>query len=598
MNLNKFVTDEIKSALGGIPAFAGVDLSNIVVEVPRAREHGDFSTNAALVLKTLGAPRDVAAAILPNIAALGFVADASVAGPGFINIKLKDEFILEQSFPSVTASGAETLDSGFAVQPRPGMTPLVIDLDYGSYNVAKSLHIGHLRTSIVGDTFNRIAKYLGHKTVSYNHIGDWGRPMGLVIAYIESLHPDWPFFAENFDAGADLSEYKISAAELDQYYPAASARAKEDTEFLARAQSITKEFQDGHPGHNALYKLFLKVSLDMMDDIIKKLNMMSFDNTLGEANASEYVGAVEKLLREKKLLVSDDGAEIVNVKRDTDTAPMPPLMFLNSRGADTYGATDLGALYYRKKTDNPDRVIYFTDLRQNLHFQQVFRVAEMTGLFAAEQLEHIGYGTINGPDGKPFKTRDGNVAGLLDIIEMVDEAARHRVGDSGKILPDETVEMIALAALKFNDLLHDIKSNYVFDPDAVTQFEGRTGPYILYTAVRLNSIINRVGARENAPDEKARFHAPLGIDERNLLLAILDFERAINAAFDKRATDVLANYTYDLCQLVNTFYHNCPILRDDVPADVQAHRLGIVRAAVRTLSLATDLMGLKIPAEM
>jgi arginyl-tRNA synthetase len=557
MNLYQYVSESIQTALMGM-----ADLSGVAVEVPRDRAHGDFSTNAAMVLtKQLGkAPRQIAEMILPKLSALDFVADASIAGPGFINIKLKDEFI----------SNSINQQSAIINQQS------VIDLDYGAYNVAKSLHIGHLRTSVVGDTFNRIARHLGHKTISYNHIGDWGRPMGLVMAWIEKNN---------------ITE--ITAKELDTFYPKAAAFAKENPEFLERARQITAEFQDGNPKWTALYDKFMPISLASMNDVIRHLNMLPFDNTLGEANASKYLPDVEKILRDKNLLISDNGAEIVIVKKDSDTAPMPPFMFYNSRGADTYDATDLAALYYRKITDNPDKVIYFTDSRQALHFEQVFRTAELSQIFPMEKLEHQYFGTINGKNG-PLKTRDGNAAGLLDIIEMVVNAARARVAESGKNLPNETIEMIALAALKFNDLMHDVRSDYTFDPDSVTSFEGRTGPYILYTAVRLNSILRKT----KNEIRNTKHNSTLAPEERNLLLGILDFDRVIQNAFDKRDTSLLANYTYDLCQLANTFYHNCPILRDDVAPDVRAHRLGIAAKAQSALSTAIDLMGLKVPEEM
>lgn len=467
-------------------------------------------------------------------------------------------------------------------------------MDYGSYNVAKSLHIGHLRTSIVGDTLNRVACHLGHKTISYNHIGDWGRPMGLVIAYIESLHPDWPFFQPDFDASKITpSDYKITAAELDTFYPAASARGKSDPEFLDHARQITADLQNGHAGYTALYNLFLKVSLDMMDDIIRRLNMMPFDKTLGERNASMHLGDVEKMLRDKNLLQHSDGAEIVPVRRDTDSEPMPPFMFYNSRGADTYEATDLAAIWYRKTHDNPDKIWYLTDARQQLHFKQVFRVAEMLDLFPVENLEHLYFGTINGPGGAPFKTRDGNAAGLLDIIEMVRDAVRARVAASGKELDNATIDAIALAALKFTDLMHDVKSDYIFDPAAVTSFEGRTGPYILYTAVRLNSVLKRADVPTDMPATPA-----LTTDERNLIIGLLDFERVLRTTFENRATDLLANYAYDVCQLINTFYHNCPILRDDVDDATRAARLHLAAAAREVLGTVIGLMGLQIPEQM
>ncbi len=570
MNLYKYVSESINDKLG----FA----ANL--EVPRNRDFGDFSTNAAMVMARAAGknPRELAAEILPQIAELEFVADASIAGPGFINIKIKNDFLWHAT---------ENADKITQTAPQ------TIDMDYGSYNVAKSLHIGHLRTSIVGDTLNRVARHLGHKTISYNHIGDWGRPMGLVIAYIESLHPDWPFFSADFDATKiNPADYKITAAELDTYYPAASARGKSDEAFLNHAREITAALQNGHAGYTALYNLFLAVSLDMMDGIIKKLNMMPFDKTLGERNASLHLGDVEQMLRARNLLTKSDGAEIVTVRRDTDTEPMPPFMFYNSRGADTYEATDLAAIWYRKTNDNPDKIWYLTDARQQLHFKQVFRVAEMLDLFPVENLEHLYFGTINGPGGVPFKTRDGNAAGLLDIIDMVRDAVRTRCNDAGKNLDEATIDAIALAALKFTDLMHDVKSDYIFDPAAVTSFEGRTGPYILYTAVRLNSVLKRANACAAATP--AELHA----DERNLIIGLLDFERALTGTFDARATDILANYTYDLCQLANTFYHNCPILRDDIDENTRAARLYLATKTRDVLTTAISLMGLAVPEQM
>lgn len=550
MNLYKYVSNAINEKLG----------FSANLETPRNRNFGDFSTNAAMVMaKSAGKnPRELAGEILPKLKELDFIADASVAGPGFINIKLKDDFIWnaanEPHAPAITE-------------------PQKIDLDYGGYNVGKALHIGHLRTSIVGDTFNRIAKYLGHKTKSYNHIGDWGRPMGLIIAWI--LEYGMP----------------TSADELNKIYPASTARAKEDENWLTRAKEITAELQAGNQQYRKIYDDFMKISLAQMDEVLKRLNLLPFDATMGERGVAQYVAETQKILEDKKLLVESDGAKIVNVRTDDDTAPIPPLMFRTSSDTQTYAAADLSAIYYRTKTDSPDIIGYFTDSRQNLHFQQVFRVAKMAGLTNAE-LFHTGFGALTGSDGKPFKTRDGGVAELLDILDMVNEAVTTRVKSSGKNLDKETIEEIALAAVKFNDLLHDVKSDYVFDPNQITSFEGRTGPYILYTAVRLNSVLKKAGELPEAT------LGTLSEDERNLLVEVLDFKRTVQTAFVNRATDMIANYAYDLCQLVNTFYHNCPILRDDVDAAIRAQRLQIVKIARNTLAKTIDLMGLKIPEEM
>lgn len=550
MNLYKYVSNAINEKLG----------FSANLETPRNRNFGDFSTNAAMVMaKSAGKnPRELANEILPKLKELDFVAEASVAGPGFINIKLKDDFIWNAANEPQSPTSTE---------------PQKIDLDYGGYNVGKALHIGHLRTSIVGDTFNRIAKYLGHKTKSYNHIGDWGRPMGLIIAWI--LEYGMP----------------TSADELNKIYPASTARAKEDENWLTRAKEITAELQAGNQQYRKIYDDFMKISLAQMDEVLKRLNLLPFDATMGERGVAQYVAETQKILEDKKLLVESDGAKIVNVRTDDDTAPIPPLMFRTSSDTQTYAAADLSAIYYRTKTDSPDIIGYFTDSRQNLHFQQVFRVAKMAGLTNAE-LFHTGFGALTGSDGKPFKTRDGGVAELLDILDMVNEAVTTRVKSSGKNLDKETIEEIALAAVKFNDLLHDVKSDYVFDPNQITSFEGRTGPYILYTAVRLNSVLKKAGELPEAT------LGTLSEDERNLLVEVLDFERTVQTAFVNRATDMIANYAYDLCQLVNTFYHNCPILRDDVDAAIRAQRLQIVKIARNTLAKTIDLMGLKIPEEM
>ena len=570
MNLYKYVSEKLNEKLG----FAAK------LEIPRNRDFGDFSTNAAMVMaKTAGKnPREIANDLLPKVRELDFVADASIAGPGFINLKVRDNFLWDavQTAPEITKTDKQ----------------LTIDMDYGAYNVAKSLHIGHLRTSIVGDTLYRLGRAVGHKMISYNHMGDCGRSMGMVIAWIEKLHPDWPFFQENFDPTGDYSKYAMPIEELDTYYPSAAALAKTDEAFLERAQIITAELQRGHAGYNALYNVFIPISLDSMEKIIKKLNILPFDNNLGERNAAKYTEPVEKMVRAKNLLVQSEGAEVIVVKREDDNKPMPPVMFYNSRGAVPYDATDIMALYYRKITDNPDKVIYLTDIRQSLHFEQLFRVAELLGLFPESALEHIGYGTINGTDGKPFKTRDGNAAGLNDIIDMVQTAVRERVTESGKKLDNETIDEIALAALKFNDLSHDLRSDYIFEPSQITSFEGRTGPYILYTAVRLNSVLRRAGKWVTPKI------AELGTEERNLIMELLDFDRTVQSAFDARATDLVANYAYDVCQLVNTFYHNCPILRDDIPTDTRNMRLGLIKIAVNVLERTLDLMGLKIPVEM
>ena len=551
MNLYKYVSDEINKKLGFV--------ANL--EIPKNRDFGDFATNAAMVgaKNAKKNPRELANEFLPKLQELDFVENVSVAGPGFINIKLKDNFILNNA----------TIPEHIATQKV-----LKLDLDYGSYNIGKALHIGHLRPIVVGDTFNRIAKFAGHKTKSYNHVGDWGRPMGLIIAWI--------------------LEYGMpkNANEFNKIYPASTARANEDEQWLNRAREITSELQQGNPEYTKIYNEFIPMSLAQMNGVVQRMNVLPFDMIMGEKGVSEYIPNAKNILENKKLLEQSDGALVVNIRNESDNAPMPPLIFQTNTGANSYAAADLAAVYYRNKNDNPDKIIYFTDSRQALHFQQLFRAVQMAEITNAD-LVHVGFGTITGTDGKPFKTRDGNTASLSDILDTAEAAVRERVAESNKSLDDATINQIALAAVKFNDLIHDIKSDYVFDPKAITSFEGRTGPYILYTAVRLNSVLKRANQTISKPKSY-----DLSIDERNLLIQIMDFEHMILSACENRAPDLLANYTYDLCQLTNNFYHNCPILRDDIAPELKAGRLYIAKLTFDTLAIAINLMGLQIPNEM
>lgn len=534
---------------------------NAGLETPKNRDFGDFATNAAMVgAKTAEKkPRELANEIVPQLQELDFIEDVTVAGPGFINLKIKDDFILKNASVPAQIATQKSLN---------------LDLDYGSYNIGKALHFGHLRTTVVGDTFNRIASFTGHKTKSYNHIGDWGRPMGLIIAWI--------------------LEYGMpkNADELNVIYPASSARAKEDDDWLNHARDISAQLQAKNKEYTKIYNDFIPLSFAQMNNVLQRLNVKPFDTVMGERGVAEYIPAVQTILENKKLLQQSDGALIIPVRNEEDNAPMPPVIFKKNTDANSYAAADLAAIYYRNKTDNPDEIIYFTDSRQALHFEQIFRVAKLADLTNAK-LTHVGFGTINGKDGKPFKTRDGGVASLSDILDTAEVAVRERVVEANKQLDDKTIKQIALSAVKFNDLIHDVKSDYVFDAESITNFEGRTGPYILYTAVRLQSVLKRANIKTTKPTQYN-----LSAEERNLLMQIMDFERMILSAFENRAPDMLANYTYDLCQLANNFYHNCPILRDDIDQDIKAGRLYIAKTAFDTLATAIDLMGLQIPSEM
>ncbi len=566
MNIYKFISQKIKSALLNVPEiqeFMDDKVSAaIIVEVPKNRDFGDFSTNVAMVLARpmKMAPRGIAEKVAPVLEGLDFVRSVSVAGPGFINITLTNEFILTSAQEKINF---ENVDSK------------TVDLDYGGYNIGKSLHIGHLRTTVVGDTFNRVAQFIGHKTRSYNHMGDWGRPMGLIIAWV--------------------LEYGMpkTADDINDMYPKSTQRAKEDEEWLARAKEITVELQNGNPEYRAIYDSFAPISLQQIDIILSRLNVLPFDENKGERLVAEFVPAAEKTLIKSGVLTHSEGAEVIMVKQDDDTAPMPPVLWRSSAGAQTYAAADLTAVYYRMTHDLPNSIIYFTDSRQNLHFTQIFRAAKLAGFVNPDtELKHIGFGTITGADGKPFKTRDGNVPSLIEMLDMVKASVQERVAAANKELSDDAIEKIALAALRYNDLMHNVRSDYVFDTESVTSFEGRTGPYILYTAVRMNKILQKAG------NFAASDITELNSSEYDVLFEVLDFERIVLDVFDNQDPSILANYTYGLCQKMNSFYHNCPILQDGVSEDLKNHRLQILSTVIKVLMAAIDLMGLTVPAEM
>ena len=411
------------------------------------------------------------------------------------------------------------------------------------------------------------------------HFGDWGTPMGMILAEII-----------NQDGNLDkVQTYDIEA--ISAFYKKANIRCKEDEAAKETARQITAALQDGNPEYRKAWKHLREVSVNAVKKNYDALEA-HFDLWLGESDAHEASSEIVKLAKEKGLAELDDGALIVRLEEGNK--PKPPVILIKSDGGFGYQITDVATIKMRYDDLKADEIIYVVDKRQSLHFEQVFEVAEKLGIAPNVKFLHIGFGTVNGADGKPFKTRDGNAAGLNDIIEMITDAVKQRVAASGKNLSSETIDAIALAALKFNDLIHDLRSDYIFDPESVTSFEGRTGPYILYTAVRLNSILRKADDATSISTDSA----VLSDDERNLLIATLDFERTVQSAFDNRATDMIANYAYDLCQLANTFYHNCPILREDIDATTRAQRLQIARIARDTLAQTIDLMGLIIPNEM
>ncbi|MCL2629092.1 MAG: arginine--tRNA ligase [Alphaproteobacteria bacterium] len=535
-------------------------LDRLAFEAAKIPEFGDYATNLAMIYaKDLGKPpMDFAADLAIELTLMPEVASASIAKPGFVNLVLTDKFLLDSARNSDEITRVEN--------------PLVIDMDYTGYNMGKALHIGHLRCSNVGDVLNRVFKAVGHKTISYNFIGDWGRPMGLVIAWIVEKYGKIP--------------QGISMAELNRIYVDSSIRAKEDPGWLDHARNVTAEFQKGaNQLYNEIYDWFMGVSMREMDKTMEDMNILPIDLVRGEKYNSAFVPEVKKILEDKGMLEMSDGALVIR------TDAQVPMIFETSIGKDTYDTTDLTAIYTRGRDDAPDKMIYVVDFRQKFAFHQKFYIAKKADLTDAE-LIHISYGTITGEDNKPFKTRAGESPDLAGIISMAVDAVRKRVGEAGKSLDEEDIKAIGISALRYNDLSHITMNNYVFDPEKLSMFEGRTGAYILYTARRLASIMEKAGDAGEFGDNID------ALGERALILQMTEFDRAVQRVAETYGTEILANFAYDLAQLVNNYYHNYPVLASGVSKPDRDHRLAVINMAHKTLVKAINLMGMKLPKEM
>jgi arginyl-tRNA synthetase len=580
-------------------AFAGEGLDAALGAVKRSDrpDLAQFQCNGAMAAaKAAGKPpRAVAEAVSARLKGAAEIAGVEIAGPGFINIAVTDAALAVRANAIATGAraGAERLP-----------TPRRVIVDYGGPNVAKPMHVGHLRASIIGESIKRLFRFMGDTVWGDAHFGDWGFQMGLLIADFEERH------------GAVVgtaAEGALRATTLDDLltlYPEAAARAKADEGFRDRARKATARLQAGDGAYRAIWARYRALSMEAQKADFHALGV-DFDLWKGEADVDPLIPAMVDDLRAKGLLKEDDGAQVVDVsmgqtrKRKLDDgsvveAPFPPpLLVISSEGSAMYGTTDLATIVERARNFAFDLCLYVVDQRQADHFEQVFRAAALAGYAPRESLEHIGFGTMNGPDGKPFKTRAGGVLRLADLIESAREKARARLkadaigaGFSAEEFED-VAHKVAVAAIKFADLSNFRGTSYVFDLDRFMSFEGKTGPYLLYQAVRIKSILRKAAEAGVASGPIAVAHP----NERDLTLALDGFDAALSSAYDKRAPHFLAEHAFALAQAFSGFYTNCPILpeKDD---GVRASRLSLATAALNQLTLTLDLLGLEAPERM
>jgi arginyl-tRNA synthetase len=556
----------------------------------------DFQSNGALAAaKQAGKnPREIATAVAGRLHGDPRLSSVEIAGPGFINLKVADAALSERAgaIAADPRAGAETL-----AQPRR------VIVDYGGPNVAKEMHVGHLRASIIGESVKRLYRFRGDTVIGDAHFGDWGFQMGLLIGAVCDAHPAIAALVDDVDAGREPTgegQEALLALTLDDFgelYPAAAARAKADPEYRDRARKLTADLQNHRPGCYRLWERFREVTRVALERDFHALGV-DFDWWKGESDVDPLIEPMVAELAAKGLLEDDQGARIVRVARQGDKRELPPLLVVSSEGSAMYGTTDLATILDRQREFDPDLVIYCVDQRQADHFEIVFRAAYLAGYAEEGQLEHIGFGTMNGPDGKPFKTREGGVLKLNDLIEMTRSKARERLHEAGlgESLPEAEFEdiagKVAVAALKFADLSNFRGTSYVFDLDRFSSFEGKTGPYLLYQAVRVKSLLRRA-ADEGAEPGPVTIAEPA---ERDLALTLDAFEAALAEAYDKKAPNAVAEHAYRLSQAFSKFYAACPILSAD-PA-TRGSRLTLASASLRQLELALDTLGIATPERM
>ena len=536
-------------------------------------------------------PRDIAAQAVEIMKVDPVMGQLDIAGPGFINIVPADELL--------TTRAEQLLEN-----PADGLnaeTPKTIIVDYGGANVAKPMHVGHLRSAVIGEAIKRILRAQGHTVIGDVHMGDWGLQMGHLISELAEEQPDLPYF-DNAYEGDYPSEAPVTMDDLARLYPQASNKAKADAGRMDVSRIATAELQSGRRGYRALLDHFIDVSVAALKVGYGNLGV-EFDLWKGEACVDPLIPGMIDEIKAAGITEEDDGALIINVdeKWDPETRNgTPPVMLLASSGAVLYHTTDLATLVDRKSENNPDLVVYVVDQRQALHFEQVFRAAAKAGWYERDQMFHAGFGTMNGKDGKPFKTREGGVLRLEDLMEIMNEAARTRLDASGiganfeTKERDEIARKIGLAALKFADLQNQRMTNYIFDPERFTAFEGKTGPYLLYAVVRIKSIL-RKAADMNVASGAISVEAET---EKALVLALDAYARAIELAADKYAPHILCEHVYRVAQSFSRFYADCPILADDVPEAVKASRLSLAKAALVQLEHGLDILAIEAPDRM
>ncbi len=581
------ITDEVKAAFTA----CGYDEKYAKVTLSNRPDLCEYQCNGAMaaVKEYKKAPLVIAEEIAAKLKENAVFSMAEAVKPGFLNLKLCDAFVAE-------------FMNGMEADGRLGCEktkePKTIIIDYGGPNVAKPLHVGHLRSAVIGESIKRIGKFMGHHMIGDVHLGDWGLQMGLIITELKLRRPELVYFDENY-SGEYPTEPPFTISELEEIYPTASKKSKEDASYKEAAMQATYELQHGRKGYQALLSHILNVSVTDLKRNYEKLNV-SFELWKGESDAQPYIPDMVKKMKDDGFAYISDGALVVDVKEDSDTKEIPPCMILKSDGASLYNTTDLATIVWRMKDYNPDMLIYVVDKRQELYFTQVFRCARKTGLVKPETtLKFLGFGTMNGKDGKPFKTREGGVMRLENLLSEINEEMYGKIRDNQNMTDEEaekTAKIVALSAVKYGDLSNQASKDYIFDIERFTSFEGNTGPYILYTIVRIKSILNKYKeAGKSAAG--AKILPPHSEDEKALMLEISGFNAMMENAFEETAPHKVCAYIYNVANAFNHFYHNTKIMTEE-DETLQASYIRLLELTKRVLETCIDVLGFSAPDKM
>ena len=588
------ITDEVTKAF----TECGYDAKYAKVTLSNRPDLCEYQCNGAMAAakEYKKAPFMIADEVVEKLAANPIFAMAESVKPGFLNLKIDEAYLADYVAKMQEDEGRFGCEKTEA--------PKTIMIDYGGPNVAKPLHVGHLRSAIIGESVKRIGKFMGHNVIGDVHLGDWGLQMGLIITELKQRRPELVYFDDTY-TGEYPEEAPFTISELEEIYPTASKKSKEDETYKEAAMQATFELQHGKRGYQALLKHILNVSVTDLKRNYANLNV-SFELWKGESDAQPYIPDMVQKMKDDGFAYISDGALVVDVKEDTDTKEIPPCMILKSDGASLYNTTDLATMVWRMKDYNPDELIYVVDKRQELYYTQVFRCARKTGIVKPEtELKFLGFGTMNGKDGRPFKTRDGGVMRLEHLISGINEEMLAKIQENQKTKEnlgisteeaENTAKMVALAAIKYGDLSNQASKDYIFDIDRFTSFEGNTGPYILYTIVRIKSILNKYHGL-GKDDSGAVIEAAHSKSEKDLMLELSKFNAVMESAFEETAPHKICSYIYDLANAFNSFYHGTKIMSEENET-VQKSYIRLLELTKSVLETCIDVLGFSAPERM